>query len=111
MPFTLPPLLADMTIPGHQFGIRSETAPGSEAFVVLTLGFLTFLFIGFAVGGYVLWLRERHPKPHCQLLMELEAEADEDETSSPAPPPVSQDRKPAKPKPKAWERDGDWWKE
>ncbi len=56
-------LLADIIIPGHHFGLKAESAPGSEAFVVMTLGFLVFLFIGFGIGAYVLWRRERHPAP------------------------------------------------
>jgi hypothetical protein len=103
MTLTLPSLLADMSMPGHDFGIKSESAPGSEAFVIMTLGFLVFLFIGFAIGGYVLWRRERHPEPHRQLLKELEDEetAEQLATSEPTEP---------KPAPKPWEREADWWK-
>lgn len=108
MSFTLPSLLADMTIPGHEFGIRSETAAGSEAFVATTLGFLVFLFLGFALGGWVLWRRERYPAPHQKLLMELEEE--EEGPSDPGSQPTSPGKHtPAKPQPKAWEREANWW--
>lgn len=113
MPLTLPPLLADMSIPGHDFGIHSDVAPGSEAFVAMTLGFLVFLFLGFAIGGWVLWRRERHPSPHRRLLMELEAEVDDQlDLDPPEQPSTARDRPPPQPKPEPnpWERDGDWWK-
>lgn len=109
MPLTLPSLLANVALSGQEFGIRSQAAPGSEAFVASTLGFLVFLFIGFAIGGWVLWRREQHPEPHRQLLMELEAEED-DKAELPEQPSTAKDRRPSKPPPKPWEREGDWWK-
>lgn len=97
-------LLADITIPGHHFGLKAESAPGSEAFVVMTLGFLVFLFIGFGVGAYVLWRRERHPAPHRKLLMELADEASQERTTS-------REAKAPNPDANPWERDADWWKQ
>lgn len=97
-------LLADITIPGHHFGLKAESAPGSEAFVVMTLGFLVFLFVGFGIGAYVLWRRERHPAPHRKLLMELAEESSEERLAANEP------RKP-EPDAKPWERDADWWKQ
>ncbi len=94
-------LLADIVIPGHHFGITSEPAPGSDAFVLMTLSFLVFLFIGFALGGYILWRRSQHPAPHLKLLMELE-----DEEATEQLPKTE----PAEPEPKTWEREADWWK-
>lgn len=95
--------LADIIIPGHQFGITSERSEAAEAFVLMTVGFLVFLFIGFAIGGYVLWRRERHPSPESQLLMELEDEEDAERLAA-------GETKDPKPDPKPWEREADWWK-
>lgn len=81
----------------------------------MTLGFLVFLFLGFCLGGYVLWRRERDPEPHRKLLMELEDEEaagsegkDKDATDEPQTEP--RPRREGKPPAKSWERDGDWWK-
>jgi hypothetical protein len=103
MTLTFPSLLADMSMPGHNFAIKSESAPGSEAFVLMTIGFLAFLFVGFAISGYVLWRRESRPEPHRQLLMELEDEANTERLAK----GESKEREPDS---KPWERDGDWWK-
>ncbi|MDB6117118.1 MAG: hypothetical protein JWO08_899, partial [Verrucomicrobiaceae bacterium] len=64
--------LADVVIPGHHFGQVTESAPGSDAFVLITLSLLAFLFGAFAVAAIVLWHRERRPAPHRKLLMEIE---------------------------------------
>ena len=94
-------ILADIVIPGHHFGITTEPAPGSDAFVLMTLGFLVFLFIAFGVGGYILWRRSQHPAPHLKLLMELEEEATQQ--------PLAKTELNA-PDSRPWEQDADWWK-
>lgn len=93
-------LLADMVIPGKNFGITSEKNGAGDAFVLMTLGFLFFLFGAFAFAGWCLWRRETQPEPHVQLLMEME-QADE-EPLVPGSESV--------PEPKAWEQPADWWK-
>ena len=96
-------LLADIVIPGHHFVIKSESAPGSDAFVLMTLGFLAFLFIGFSIAGYILWRRSHDPEPHNRLLMELEKDQAAEHLTT------GKDEDPTL-KPKPWERDADWWK-
>jgi hypothetical protein len=95
-------LLAEVIPSSQTFGLQAESAPGSEAFVLLTLGILGFLFASFVFAGYVLWRRETKPAPHTQLLMELESE----ETAEKLLQKAGRDE--AEPKP--WERDSDWWK-
>jgi hypothetical protein len=102
MTLTIPALLADVTIPGHDFGMHTDSAPGSTAFVVMTLGFLVFLFIGFAIGGYVLWRRQHSPPPHVKLLQELQDEAEVDRLAA---------GETKEPEGQSWERDPDWWKQ
>lgn len=101
MSLTLPVLLADVVIPGHHFGMNSDEAPGSTAFVLMTLGFLVFLFIGFAIGAWVLWRREQSPPPHVKLLQEMSDEAEVDRLVA------GEKSEPAR---DAWERDPDWWR-
>lgn len=100
-------LLADVVIPGH-FGQATESAPGSDAFVLITLSLLAFLFGAFTVAAIVLWHRERRPAPHRQLLMEMEAQE-----ALPEPPfdpktqaAVGEEDIPHHP----WEQKADWWK-
>ncbi len=95
-------LLAEVLPSSSSFGLKAESAPGSEAFVLLTLGILGFLFASFAFAGFVLWRRETKPAPHTQLLMELESEETTEELLQNA------GRDEVEPKP--WERDQDWWK-
>jgi hypothetical protein len=94
-------LLADMFIPGKNFGITSEKTGAGDAFVLMTLGFLFFLFGAFAFAAWGFWKRETKPEPHVQLLMELEHA--EDEPTAPQAEPL--------PQPKAWEQPADWWKD
>ena len=93
--------MADIVIPGHQFGQGIESAPGSEAFVLFTLGILAFLFGAFTAAGIVLWYRGKRPLPHRQLLMDI----DEEETLQP-PKSSFEEESPAEP----WSRSADWWK-
>ena len=93
-------LLADMFIPGKNFGITSEKTGAGDAFVLMTLGFLFFLFGAFAFAAWGFWKRETKPEPHVQLLMEME-QGDE-ESAAPNPEPPSEE--------KAWEKPPDWWK-
>ena len=97
-------LLADVIIPDQHFGLVSEVAPGSEAFVLFTLGLLAFLFGAFTAAAYVLWRREKHPAPHRRLLMEL----DEDH---PLPPPKTAGHDDESGAQQPWERKADWWKQ
>ena len=94
------PLLADMVIPGKSFGITSEKTGAGDAFVLMTLGFLFFLFGVFAFAAWRFWKRETKPEPHVQLLMELEQDEEEPTTSKAEPQPEAQ----------AWEQPADWWK-
>lgn len=94
-------LLADMVIPGKNFGITSEKTGAGDAFVLMTLGFLFFLFGVFAFAAWGFWKRETKPEPHVQLLMELEQ--DEAEPVAPKVEPL--------PETKAWEQPADWWKD
>lgn len=98
------PLLADITIPGQHFGVASERSDAVEAFVIFTLGTLFGVFLMFALAGWVLWRRQKHPEPHRQLLIALEDDA-------PQEPLATSDNAPPKPEPKPWERSGDWWKQ
>lgn len=93
-------LLADMVIPGKNFGITSEKNGAGDAFVLMTLGFLFFLFGAFAFAGWCLWRRKMQPDPHVRLLMEMEQV--EEESALPGTEPV--------PETQAWEQPADWWK-
>ena len=95
-------LLADVVIPGHHFGQVSEPVPGADAFVLMTLAILAFLFGAFTAAAVVLWRRKHRPSPHRRLLMELEDEGDQ----LPSTKGSSDDESPAQP----WERKADWWK-
>ncbi len=98
-------LLADIVMPGHHFGQQTEQVAGSDAFVLMTLGFLSFLFGAFVVAGYVLWRRQAHPEPHRRLLMEME-HADEEAAEPHAAATGPEEEPPARP----WEREADWWR-
>ena len=99
-------LLADVVIPGHHFGQVSDPVPGSDAFVLVTLSLLAFLFGAFTAAAVVLWRRENRPSPHRRLLMELE------EQGSKLPPPPEPMTKSGEDdaSPRSWERRADWWK-
>ncbi|MDB6137504.1 MAG: hypothetical protein JWO94_576 [Verrucomicrobiaceae bacterium] len=99
-------LLADIVIPGHHFGQVTEQAPGSEAFVLVTLVVLAFLFGSFIVAALVLWHRGRRPAPHRQLLMEME-----EEEAGPPPPKPKAIGNEDKIRRHPWEQQADWWKE
>ena len=93
-------LLADIVLPDHHFGQVTELAAGSEAFVLMTLGFLGFLFGAFVAAGIVLWRRQTHPEPHRRLLMEMEQQDSAQQASTAAGGDAGQ----------PWEREADWWK-
>ncbi len=95
-------LPASIVMHGQHFGISSEAAPGSTAFVLLTLAVLGFLFAGFACGAWVLYRREKRPTPHQQLLMELENEDHAGQLAAGEHGTIAQELKP-------WEREADWW--
>lgn len=96
--------LADIVIPGHHFGQVSESVPGADAFVLVTLGLLAFLFGGFTVAAFVLWRREQHPTPDKRLLMELEEEESHPVSTAP------EEKQEPQVQARAWEKPADWWK-
>ena len=99
-------LLADVIIPGHYFGQVTEPAPGSDAFVLVTLGLLAFLFGAFSIAALVLWHRGQRPSPHRRLLMEMEEE------QSPSPASETRAAGPEHEAPRQpWEQRADWWKD
>lgn len=100
MKIVLLPVLADMGIPGKNFGIRSEATGAGDAFVLMTLGFLFFLFAAFAYAAWYFWKRETCPEPHVLLLMELEGDEPSDAPTSESPVEGI----------KEWEQSPDWWK-
>lgn len=99
-------LLADIVLPGHHFGEVTERAAGSDAFVLMTLGFLGFLFGAFVAAAIVLWRRQSHPEPHRQLLIEMEKQTDDNKPETATTAGSPEDTPASKP----WEREPDWWK-
>ncbi len=102
--------LADIVIPGHHFGQVTESVPGADAFVLMTLGLLAFLFGGFTVAAFILWRRERHPTPDKRLLMELEEEEEREHSRPPSQPARAGPEEEAGGTAQPWERPADWWR-
>ena len=96
-------LLADIVLRDHPFGQGTEPAAGSDAFVLMTLGFLGFLFGAVVAAGIVLWRRQTRPEPHRRLLMEMEQQDSAQQASATTGGDAESARQP-------WEREADWWK-